>query len=199
MNEMIKMVVVLTVLSAVSGGLLAAVHNGTATQIEDQQLKFVKGPAIKSILAGCSNDPIADRFKLKVGEIEKSFFVGKFNGETNTVVFEGAGKGFGGDLGIMIGVNLENDNLVGAAVTTNSETPGLGAKSKDDPTFAAQFKGLSVKNTGAIKVSADGGKINAISGATITSRAVCAAVADATKVYQNIKPQIAAQLKEFAK
>ena len=46
MNEMAKMVVVLTVLSAVSGGVLAGVHIGTAKRIEIQQLSFVKGPAI---------------------------------------------------------------------------------------------------------------------------------------------------------
>jgi Na+-translocating ferredoxin:NAD+ oxidoreductase subunit G len=46
MNEMIKMVVVLTVLAALSGGLLAAVRTGTSEQIESQQLQFVKGPAI---------------------------------------------------------------------------------------------------------------------------------------------------------
>lgn len=198
MNEMIKMVVVLTVLSAVSGGLLAAVHNGTTAQIENQQLKFVKGPAIKSILAGCSNDPIADRFKLKDGDIERNFFVGKFDGEANTVVFEGVGKGFGGDLGIMVGVNLKSDDLVGAAVTTHSETPGLGAKAKDDPAFSSQFKGLPIANPAAIAVSSDGGKINAISGATITSRAVCAAVAGATKVYQKMKPEIQEKMKAYA-
>ena len=68
MNEMIKMVVVLTILSSVSGGLLAAIHDGTAAQIENQQLKFVKGPAIKEILEGSANDPIADRFKITDGE-----------------------------------------------------------------------------------------------------------------------------------
>lgn len=52
MNEMVKMVVVLTVLSSVAGGVLAAINKGTASQIEAQQLEFVKGPAIKAILTG---------------------------------------------------------------------------------------------------------------------------------------------------
>ena len=63
-------------------------------QIEEQQLKFVKGPAIKEILKGVSNDPIADRFKIKDDNTERSFFVGKFDGKANTVVFESSGKGY---------------------------------------------------------------------------------------------------------
>ena len=197
MNEMIKMVVVLTILCCVSGGLLASIHDGTAAQIENQQLKFVKGPAIKTILEGSSNDPIADRFKITDGDVERNFFVGKFDGKANTIAFEGLGKGFGGDLGIMVGVNLDDQKLVGVAVTTHSETPGLGAKAKEDPGFSAQFKGLSVDED--IKVTNDGGDINAISGATITSRAVCDAVNKSLVAYKRIKPQLTEQIQAFEK
>jgi len=197
MNEMIKMVVVLTVLSTVSGGLLAAVHEGTIAQIENQQLKFVKGPAVKTILEGSTNDPITDRFKITDGDVERNFFVGKFDGKTNTIAFEGSGKGYGGDIGVMVGVNLDEDKLIGVSVTTHSETPGLGAKAKEDPAFSLQFKGLSVD--GSVKVTNDGGKINAISGATITSRAVCDAVEKSLASYKKLKPQLAEQIKEFEK
>lgn len=97
MREMVKMIVVLTALSVLSGGLLAAVRNGTKDKIENQQLQFVKGPAISAILEGASNDPIADRFKLKDAETERSFFVGVFNGRADAVAFESFGKGFGGE------------------------------------------------------------------------------------------------------
>ncbi|MFH2064095.1 MAG: RnfABCDGE type electron transport complex subunit G [Pseudomonadota bacterium] len=195
MNDMIKMVVVLTILSSVSGGLLASVHDGTAAQIENQQLKFVKGPAIKTILKGSANDPITDRFKIQDGDVERSFFVGKFDGKANTIAFESFGKGFGGDIGVMIGVNLDEDKLVGVSVTTHSETPGLGAKAKEDPSFSAQFKSLSTNDS--IKVTNDGGSINAISGATITSRAVCDTVGKSLETYKKIKPQLAEQIKAF--
>lgn len=196
MNEMIKMVVVLTVLSTLSGGLLAAVRNSTSEQIEIQQLQFVKGPAIRGILSGSSNDPIADRFNIADGEIEKIFFVGKFEGKANTVVFENFGRGgFGGDIGVMVGVNLDTDKIVGVAVTTHSETPGLGARAKDDPKFVSQFNGFPVTQT--VKVTGDGGPINAISGATITSRAVCGGVAEALSLYRKMKPQIEEQVKAF--
>jgi len=189
------MVVVLTVLSAFSGGLLSGLRNATAARIEVQQLKFVKGPAIKKILQGVSNDPIADRFTLKDGDMVRKFFVGKFDGKANTVVLESSGKGYGGDVGLMVAVNMEDDSIVGAGVTTHSETPGLGAMAKDNPAFVSQFKGLPIAET--FKVTNDGGKVNAMSGATITSRAVCAAATQAGSIYKKLKPQLSEKLKEF--
>lgn len=193
MREMIKMVVVLTVLSAFSGGLLASIRNETKNKIENQQLQFVKGPVIKMILEGASNDPIADRFEFKDGETGRKFFVGVFDGKPNTVALETFGKGYGGDVGLMVGINVDNDKLVGVGVTTHSETPGMGAKAKDDPSFVAQFKGISINDP--IKVTKDGGQVNAISGATITSRAVCFAAADACNIYKRLKPEIEKKLK----
>ena len=131
MRDIIRMIVVLGVLGAASGGLLALVKSGTAAQIEYQQLKFVKGPAIKAIMEGCSNDPLVDRFKLQDGDVERGFYVGVFDGKANVVAYETSGKGFGGDVGIMVGVNLDTDELLGMGVTTHSETPGLGSRAKD--------------------------------------------------------------------
>jgi electron transport complex protein RnfG len=196
MREMIKMSVVLTVLSGFSGGLLAAIKNGTKDRIEYQQLKFVKGPAIVAILEGASNDPIVDRFKIKDEDgVERSFFVGEFDGKTPGVAFESSGKGFGGDIGVMVGVNTADDKILGVGVTTHSETPGVGAKAKTDPKFVAQFKGMPLVET--FKVTADGGQVDALSGATVTSRGVSAALTDAGKIYQRLKPKIEAKLKEF--
>jgi len=197
MRELITMVVVLTVLAVLSGGLLSGLRNATAARIEVQQLKFVKGPAIKAILKGVSNDPIKDRFAIKDGETERKVFVGKFDDEANTVVLESFGKGYGGDIGLMVAINMEDDTIVGAGVTTHSETPGLGATAKDDPGFVSQFKGLPIEET--FKVTNDGGKVNALSGATITSRAVCAAATQAGGIYQRMKPQLTEKLKEFNK
>ena len=195
MREMLKMIIVLTALCSFSGGLLAALRNETMEKIENQQLEFVKGPAIRDILKGSANDPIADRFKIKVGETEKSFFVGKFDGKTETVAFESTGKGFGGDIGLMIGVNVADDKIIGIGVTTHSETPGIGSRAKTDPRFAAQFKGLPL--TGDFKIKNDGGQVDAVSGATVTSKGVAVAVTEAATIYTSLKPQLAEKLRGF--
>lgn len=188
MGEMIKMIVVLTVLAALSGGLLAAIRDNTLEQIEIQELQFVKGPAIEKIMKGAENDPIADRFKLIDGETERSFFIGKFDGKSKVVAFESFGPGYADDVGIMAAINLDEDVLVDIGITKSLETPGLGARAKNDPAFSAQFQGLSVLEP--ISVSQDDGKISALSGATITSRAVCTAATNIGEIYQRLKPQI---------
>jgi electron transport complex protein RnfG len=197
MGEMIKMVVVLTILSSFSGGLLAALKDGTKERIENQELNLVKGPAVRQILEGSSNDPVADRIKMQIGDEEKTLFIGVFDGEANTVAFETEGKGFADKFGLVVAVNTDTDKLVGIGVTTHKETPGLGANAKENPSFAAQFKGLPVDQP--VKVTTDGGSINALSGATITSRGVCAATTEALKLYSEIKPQLLDQIKAAGK
>lgn len=188
MKEMIQMVVVLTVLAVISGGSLAFMQDKTAASIENNKLQFVKGPAIKEILQGASNDPIADRFKIERDGAESIFFVGVLDNKPKGVVFESSGKGFGGDVGIVVGVDIESDKIIGVGVTTHSETPGVGSRAKTEPGFVAQFKGLSIAD--AFKVKNDGGQIDAIGGATVTSRAVTNGVTEAGKTYQSLKSEI---------
>ena len=77
-------------------------------------------------------------------------------------------------LGVINGVTADKINadgtVAGAKVTSHAETPGLGAKSQADPNWITQFAGQTAD--GQLKVAKDGGTINAITGATITSRAV---------------------------
>ncbi|SPD72203.1 RnfG2 [uncultured Desulfobacterium sp.] len=196
MREMINMVVVLTILSAFSGGLLAAVRTGTKDRIEQQVLKFQKAPAIKQILSDVSNDPLQDRFKMMDNQQELTFFVGKHDGKPDAVIFETKGKGFGGDIGVMVGVNIETDKIIGVAVTTHSETPGLGSRAKDDPKFVSQFAGMAMDKNFATKK--DGGDIDAMSGATVTSKGVCIAAKQAQDIYTRLKPEIQKQIAQMA-
>ena len=83
--------------------------------------------------------------------------------------------GYGGDITLMVGFKKDKKTVISYKVLAASETPGLGMKLKT-PEFADQFKG---KNGTSLKVRKDGGEIEAITSATITSRAVCRAIADA--------------------
>ncbi|MCK5203593.1 MAG: RnfABCDGE type electron transport complex subunit G [Desulfobacterales bacterium] len=198
MREIVKMIVVLTMLATFSGSLLAAIHSKTKDRIVIQILKFVKGPAIRKIFKEASNDPIVDRFDIKDGDETRSFFVGVFEGEPRAVAFETFGKGgYGGEVGLMVGIDVKEDKLVGVGVTTHAETPGMGARAQTDPSFVAQFEDLSLEDP--FKVTQDGGSINALSGATLTSRAVSSAATEASTIYKKLKPQIEAKLKDFNK
>ena len=193
MRDMFKLFIVIVIFSVISGGVLAAVRNATKDRIEYQQLVFVKGPAINLILEGCTNNPVQDRFKLKDQDKERDFFVGEFDGKKDVVAFETYGKGFGGDIGVITAVNVNTDKIVGVAVTTHSETPGVGSKTKSDPEFGAQFKDQPI--TDVFKVKADGGQIDAVSGATISSRGVSAAVVQAGEIYKRLKNDLKNKMK----
>ena len=196
MREMIKMVIVLTILSGFSGGLLAAIESTTEQRIESQVLKFVKGPAIEKIMEGAANDPINDRFSLDLQGEAKNFFVGVFDGAPKVVAFETKGGGYGGDVGVMVAVNVETGDIHGVSVTTHNETPGLGARVETNEDFKNQFSGVTIGTD--TKVKQEGGDIAAMSGATVTSKAVCTAVRKAGDVYQKAKQQIKEKLSTFS-
>lgn len=176
MREILHMVVVLFLTAAVSGGALALVYNGTKDTIAEQTLKNVKEPAIREIFDGLDNDPVAERMEIPVGEDQIVVaFPAKQGGQLMGVAVEGSGKGYGGAVNVMVGIGTDG-TLKGIGITGHSETPGLGARSTE-PAFRDQFQGMAYE--GGV-----GGKVEAISGATITTGAVISAVDQAVAVYE---------------
>jgi len=84
-------------------------------------------------------------------------------------VIEVNGKGYGGTIGITVGVDVDL-KITGIKIGSHSETPGLGAKTTDVK-FYGQFAGLDAKEDIAV-----GSEITAISGATVSSKGVTTAV-----------------------
>ena len=97
----------------------------------------------------------------------------------------------------MVAINIDTEEIIGVGVTTHSETPGLGSRAQSDPSFGAQFKGMSVGEP--FKVKTDGGQVDAVSGATITSRGVCGGLNDGITVYNELKSKIVEEAKAFEK
>ena len=192
MREMLSMIVVLTVLTAVSGGLLAAVKVKTEPQIEEQVLKFQKAPAIKAIFADATNDPIKERFNVKAEDTELQVFPSTLADGIKAVAFEAKGGAYGGPIGLMVGINLDTDEIIAVRVTTHAETPGIGSRAKEDLSFVGQFAGMSMASNFDIK--GRGGDIDAMSGATVTSVGVSQAAVAAQDLYKKLKPEIVKQM-----
>ena len=109
----------------------------------------------------------------KTGEAELPVFVFK-NGRTVVPIY---GAGLWGPIWGFISFESDNVTMAGAYFDHESETAGLGAKIKDDPTFQAQFVGKTANFADANVVDiAKGGEIDAISGATMTSKGLDAAI-----------------------
>jgi Na+-translocating ferredoxin:NAD+ oxidoreductase subunit G len=193
MRDLIRMVVVLTALTFVAGGLLAAVKSATELQIENQVLKFQKAPAINSLFPDATNDPVTDRFTVEADDMKLQVFQAKNPDGTNLIAFETKGSGFGGTMGLMVGVNVQTDAVEGVRMTTHAETPGIGTKAKDDLSFVSQFNGLNLNEGFALQ--AEGGSISAISGATVTSKGLLVAANKAKDIYKKLKPKIIENLK----
>ena len=156
-------------------------------------MKFQKAPAIRQIFPETTNDPLKERFTIKSGKTAWQIFPAKLKDGSEAVAFETHGMGFAGPVGLMIGINLKTDSIVGARVTTHSETPGVGARAKDDPTFVSQFASMSLDKKFSLK--GEGGDIDGMSGATFTSKGVCIAARQAKVVFKKLKPEILKKIK----
>jgi electron transport complex protein RnfG len=198
MRELLRMIVVLAVITGASGLLLAGVNEGTRDQRKKQLLQYVKGPALREVLSGSENDPLDDvkELKRKAAEGEKGaesvldIFPAYKEGELWAVAFEAVGDGYGGQIGVIVGIDVKEDSLLGIGITTHKETPGLGARIREEG-FRKGFAGLALD--GPVKVKADGGSLDAVSGATISSRGVCEAVNEALDFYRKNKEAILAR------
>jgi electron transport complex protein RnfG len=185
MREIVSMIVVLSAICGASGFSLAYLKETTAPIIEAQILENVQGPAIRQVYPAADNQPVEERKAFFYNDRQIMVFPYKREGKLMGVAFESTGKGFGGDIGVIVGFNTANDTLLGIGVTQMKETPGLGSKVAEQK-FSNQFRGASL----AIDLKAKGGSIDAVSGATISSVGTVAAVQAATVEYQSLKADI---------
>ncbi|BCS87430.1 RnfABCDGE type electron transport complex subunit G [Pseudodesulfovibrio sediminis] len=186
MREMIKMILVLSLICGLSGLTLATVREATSKRIEEQVLTYVQGPALDQIFSDYENNPVNDRKVFELPEGAVTVFPFMKGGKLEGVAFETFGVGYGGKVGIMVGFTLDGTTLQGIGITTMKETPGLGARATE-PVFRDQFKGLA---TDSIALDKQGGTIAAISGATITSTATVTAVNEAIQIFDRIKDKL---------
>lgn len=190
MRDLIKMVVVLFVICATSGVVLSYVNEATKAPREYQYIKFVQEPSMKAVLTDFDNDPIKERISVVVGEdgegnpIEKVVFPAKKDGKTEAVAFSASAKGYHDLIEVMVGVGPDG-KLTGISIMSHTETPGLGARIVEAK-FTDQFAGLDLDTT---KLASEGGKVDALSGATFSTVGVIAAVTEALEEFPKIKEE----------
>ncbi len=200
MIVMIKMVVGLSIICARSGFALSYLKASTAPKIEEQVLTYVQSPAIASVFQYAENDPLAERLALEVpanpdtGEAARRVIVFPYwkDGSLAGVALENFGKGYGGNIGVMVGFNISDDTIIGIGVTTMSETPGIGTRILE-PSFTSKFQ---KKDSKTIELTSSGGNIDSLGGATISSAGVVKAVQNATSDYTTLKDQIITAFKK---
>ncbi|MBS1231905.1 MAG: rnfG [Bacteroidetes bacterium] len=177
-----NMALSLTLIALVSSALLGFVYEITKEPIALSNFNK-KLNAIKQVVPEFSNNPDDEMFRLPTGEgdsldiypAKKDDIIVGYAVNTNT------SKGFSGNISLMAGFKPDG-TIINITVLEQKETPGLGTKMVE-PQFKDQFND---KNPGvfALKVKKDGGQVDAITAATISSRAFCDAVQRAYNTLQ---------------
>ena len=160
----VRLAVTLLVIAGVMAAALAGVNSVTAPIIE--KLTYEKTQeAVSAVLPGGG-----DLIEFPATNLVSKVYLGE-----NGYAVEVTPSGFDNTITMMVGID-KTGAVNGISVISHTETAGLGAvaaaTTAAGEAFRAQFKGL----TGSVSVSKDGGQVDAITGATITSRAVCEGV-----------------------
>ncbi|GAA4945013.1 RnfABCDGE type electron transport complex subunit G [Algibacter agarivorans] len=169
-STFISMVLSLLLITLISGFALGFVNDLTIEPIAKAKLAK-KINALKLVLPEFDNNPVAELKMVKSEltkdsiEIYPAYKDGKFIG---AAVVGSSEKGFSGLIKIMVGFTTDG-TIKNIAVLDQKETPGLGTKMKDE-SFLKQFRDKNPSNFN-LKVKKDGGEVDALTGATISTRA----------------------------
>ena len=179
------MVLVLTAVAVVMGGILAIVNHLTEGPISEVKKKKTND-GIKAVMV-CDNLTVdkTDTVKHDMNGKEFTYIIYQVKdaqGDDLGAAVESTTMGFGGNLKVMVGFDLDG-KILGYTLLEHAETPGLGAKA--DKWFQKGEKGDIVGKSPAepLTVSKDGGQVDAITASTITSRAFLLAVNNAYNAY----------------
>ena len=177
-----NMVLSLTLISLGASACLGFVYELTKEPIAVSVLNK-KLNAIKEVVPEFNNNPYEEMYRLPTGEGDSLdiFPARKDNEIIGYAVNTYTDKGFSGRINIMAGFKADG-TINNIAVLEHKETPGLGTKMADPP-FRNQFNDRNPSQF-VLKVKKDGGQVDAITAATISSRAFCDAVQRAYNTLQ---------------
>ena len=184
-KNMLKTGLFLFIVAAISGTLLAFSESITGPVIKNNQLK-AEIEAQNQVLPSFeflekTSEVNGKSINYKVGFDRK--------GKVTGAVFKVSPKGFGGLINTMVGINNQG-RVINYKILSLSETPGLGSKLQSEK-FTEGMKELIENNASPVfKVKKDGGDVDAVTAATISSRAFCSGLNEALDSFNSLKDQI---------
>lgn len=174
----------LLIITAVAGLVLGWVHSITAAPIEAQAQK-TKNDAMKQIITKADSfKPVDVKVSGNILEVDEA----KNGNDTIGYAIKVTSKGYSGPIEMIVGISNEG-KLEGIKILSQTETPGLGANAPE-PAFSGQYKDKAIeKDLEVVKGKASASnQIEAMTGATITSKAVTKGVNEAVSFYkENLK------------
>lgn len=189
-SSLVNMVLSLGTITIVAAALLAGAYTITEEPIKVADLNK-QTEAISAVTPEFDNNPVAEAVEITPeGESAsvKVFPARKGDTLVGGAVESYSSAGFSGDIKIIYGFDIDG-NITGYEVMSHAETPGLGAKMGEwfrSPEGRRNVIGLN-PSTANLTVSKDGGDVDAITAATITSRAFLDALNRASRAFNQFK------------
>ncbi|MDL2262171.1 RnfABCDGE type electron transport complex subunit G [Bacteroidales bacterium OttesenSCG-928-I21] len=183
-STFLNMTLTLLIVTAVVSVALGYVYKLTEEPISEAKAKKLQ-EAISVVVPGAETAEISvDTFPTVDGSDNLEFYTVKRDEEIiGTAVKSFTNSGFSGYMSVMVGFDKDG-KIIDSNVLEHSETPGLGDKTgKSASSWNEQFKGKDPK-IDKMKVKKDGGSIDAITAATISSRAYCDAIQRASDAFE---------------
>ena len=192
MNKIIKNTIILTVITLVSRLLLGLAYEVTKDPIAQSE-ENAKREAWQAVFPDADltafeetdvDTDVADQVIADLGidaTIDEVCTVD--GGDTGYVITATDSEGYGGDIQVVVGITADG-TVSGISFLSISETAGLGMNAQNE-SFYGQYVGVQTDHFYVSKDGGEGEPIDAISGATITSRAVTGAVNAALGYFQN--------------
>ena len=168
-----RLAITLMIVCAASAALVALVAAVTARPRADAQAR-ARADSLRRVLPPGTPDPVEKALLAPDGTTNFTYFAAG-----GAIAVEAVSEhGYGGPLRLLVGFDAEG-RLHGFTVLEHSETPGLGAKlAEPDNPVLASARGRPASGTDW-RVRKDGGAVDAVTAATISSRAACEAIAEA--------------------
>ena len=192
MNKIIKNTIILTVITLVSGLLLGLAYEVTKDPIAQSE-ENAKREAWQAVFPDASEDAFEqidvdqDIAASVIKDLGISATIDEVctvdGGDTGYVITATDGEGYGGDIQVTVGITADG-TVSGVSFLSISETAGLGMKATE-ASFYEQYVGVQAEQFYVSKDGGQGEPIDALSGATITTRAVTGAVNAALGYFQN--------------
>lgn len=172
MREIVRMVAVLALVSMVAGGALTIVYNATAAKIEQNKQAELARMILEVIPGATDSAPAELALAADTIQVYKGL---DQDGRQVGLAIVASGPGFQGEIKLIAGLDIEKEQLTAVRVLEHLETPGLGSQIAEED-FLSQFAGKPLSDPFVAKQD-----VEAITGATISSRAVSVILQKATR------------------
>jgi electron transport complex protein RnfG len=167
-----NMFIVLTAIALISAIALAYTYRQTKPVL-DEQARRRQIQAVAQVTPEFDNLPTEEARTVAEFPDVVIYPAVRDGGRVGTAVRSYSENGYNGRIEVMVGFD-ETGEITGTTVLTHTETPGLGAKLTDE-SFRSQFVGMQPNDAG-LTVESDGGEVDSITAATISSRAFVEAI-----------------------